>query len=183
MKSIILMALVILTITGQVVNGSVEPKDPRFGLTGCSTTDGWKEYDGHCYKLVVNKLDEGMSYEDMKTACAESGPSLAFLADVHSMEENDFIAEVVALRQRAWLGAQKIPILGFVWEQGPRPFFTFDNWKPGEPNDSGNEEDCIEINRGPPGMWNDLPCRRKRAGVCKYSIADYASQSALLSKP
>lgn len=36
MKSIILMALVILTITGQVVNGSVEPKDPRFGLTGKS---------------------------------------------------------------------------------------------------------------------------------------------------
>ena len=43
------------------------------------------------------------------------------------------------------------------------------NWLPGEPNDSGNNEDCSEMfySSGYHGKWNDLSCTAMRAHVCK----------------
>lgn len=120
----------------------------------------------------------------MRDTCNASGPiwfgtsgttGLAYLADIHSVEEHDFVAQEVAGGHRAWLGAYKIESR-FYWildSESSNIEATYFNWKPNEPNDQGGNEDCIEINRGPSGRWNDLQCKRKLPGVCKYSIAAY----------
>merc|ERR1712043_158820 len=40
-------------------------------------------------------------------------------------------------------------------------------WAPGEPNDAGSGEDCVEANWRKKGQWNDVPCHLKRYGLCK----------------
>ncbi|PIK57790.1 putative lactose-binding lectin l-2-like [Apostichopus japonicus] len=178
MKSIILLALVIPAMTGQVVNGGGEL---RFPLTGCDTSDGWKEYQGNCYKLINGPVGEGRDYQTTQKLCAVSGvrhpqngePLTSLVEGINSIADNHFVADIVAGGQRAWIGAVRV-VNEFYWvRKGVAT--TFDNWKPKEPNNKGGNENCIEINRGPPGKWNDLPCTRKRAGVCQYNIAQYAA--------
>lgn len=61
----------------------------------------------------------------------------------------------------------------YSWSQGPRADITFSNWKPMEPNNKRAQENCVEINRGPRGRWNDLLCMRRRPAICKYSIVQW----------
>ena len=56
------------------------------------------------------------------------------------------------------------PVNGTVfWSGGPNgsaPAGIYSNWNPGEPNNSGNNEDYAHITDpsvGPAGSWNDLP--------------------------
>jgi hypothetical protein len=39
-------------------------------------------------------------------------------------------------------------------------------WNPGEPNDSGGNEDCVEVG-GMTGGWNDLACNQTRRALCE----------------
>lgn len=39
-------------------------------------------------------------------------------------------------------------------------------WQKGEPNDTDNEEDCVEISRDA-SAWNDVPCSRLFSWVCE----------------
>jgi large repetitive protein len=65
------------------------------------------------------------------------------------------------------IGLNDIDIEGtFVWyDQNPfqlnNPAF-YQNWGPGEPNNSGNE-DCVQL-RPNNGLWNDIPCGQSNSG-------------------
>ena len=58
-----------------------------------------------------------------------------------------------------WLGATDLTTEGtFIWESSGN-LLTYKNWAVGQPNDSGQNEDCIHMwclfkN----GEWNDAPC-------------------------
>ncbi|KAJ8028507.1 E-selectin [Holothuria leucospilota] len=121
----------------------------------------------------------------MYSMCETEGPYkhpvglIAYLADVQSQAENDFIAQNVTGGARAWLGAERVGD-DFRWIANVRngneePGLSYTNWKQNEPNNSSGDEDCIEINRGRAGAgtWNDLKCKRKISGVCKYSISEW----------
>ncbi|KAJ8028505.1 Lectin [Holothuria leucospilota] len=181
-----LTIVVLLLMSSNFVDSSIAPKKgvdpPAFPLDKCDTGRGWLQYNEHCYKLI-SPPEGGKSASAIESICEVEGPSkggsaISFLADVHSQAENDFIAEVVAGGNRAWLGASRF---GGNWywrinvkRGNQEPGLPYTNWKPNEPSNTLNRENCIEINRGPPGRWNDLYCSRKRPGVCKYSIAEWA---------
>jgi hypothetical protein len=38
-------------------------------------------------------------------------------------------------------------------------------WGPGEPNNAGGDEDCVEVRRSD-GIWNDMPCGMSITFVC-----------------
>eukprot|EP01084_Bolivina_argentea_P115536 205445_1 len=42
----------------------------------------------------------------------------------------------------------------------------FVNWSPGEPNNFGQSEDCVEMYSGGDGKWNDVACEAKRYFLC-----------------
>lgn len=58
-----------------------------------------------------------------------------------------------------WIGFNDEAVEGqFVWyDQSP---VVYTNWATGEPNNSGNNENCVQIYPGgsQPGTWNDLNC-------------------------
>lgn len=58
---------------------------------------------------------------------------------------------------RVWIGLSDIHAENsFTWSDGSKFFSSEGNWYYGEPNNNGNNEDCVE--RLSDGRWNDLPC-------------------------
>ncbi|XP_069468592.1 C-type lectin mannose-binding isoform-like [Ambystoma mexicanum] len=90
------------------------------------------------------------------------------LASVHSSRDNARVSLLLRGRApRAWLGGLhlhqgKI----FIWSDGST--YNFQNWAPGEPNNSGGQEFCIEMYAN--GQWNDLACQHKQSFICEYRL-------------
>ncbi len=45
----------------------------------------------------------------------------------------------------------------WLWEADQSPV-VFQHWTPGEPNNSGDDEDCASMNHQDAYRWNDVPC-------------------------
>merc|ERR1712142_764444 len=73
-----------------------------------------------------------------------------------------------------WIGASDLETEGtFVWTNGKKLSYT--SWGPNEPN-GREKENCVEVNWGKPGLWNDKSCRVSRAFMCEivgYSVYEY----------
>ncbi|KAH7709921.1 hypothetical protein AAVH_22786, partial [Aphelenchoides avenae] len=56
----------------------------------------------------------------------------------------------------------------FGWPDGT-PFGPefYSNWAPGQPNNAGGTEDCVEM--GHTGQWNDISCDSLRMWMCEKS--------------
>lgn len=121
-----------------------------------------------------------MPWDNATRYCADNSPyNYGHLATVHSEQENEFLTHIVLGGGiRAWIGLNdKAKENEWVWDTyNEEPFIEPVNfWKTGEPNDgNGMGEDCVEINRGGPGRWNDCKCRKALPFVCEvelYTIA------------
>ena len=56
-----------------------------------------------------------------------------------------------------WLGATDNAREGhFIWETSRTPM-TYNNWRPGAPDNLRRIENCIQMLKST-GTWNDLPC-------------------------
>lgn len=125
--------------------------------------------NGHLYEYVASTL----TWNGAKTAAEARTKygATGYLTTITSQAENDFVA--ARLSNAGWMGASDISSEGvWRWVTGPENGTQFwqglgngntvggnyANWNPGEPNDSGGNEDCGQFLAGGNGMWNDLPC-------------------------
>ncbi|XDV38143.1 hypothetical protein PO909_007612 [Leuciscus waleckii] len=71
------------------------------------------------------------------------------------------------LSERMWIGLNDIQQEGSMrWVDNSALNQGF--WYPGEPNDVGGSEDCVELLPSAPLQnWNDLPCTDSRKGICE----------------
>ncbi|XP_054422207.1 low affinity immunoglobulin epsilon Fc receptor [Pteronotus mesoamericanus] len=85
------------------------------------------------------------------------------LVSIHSQEEQDFLAKHVN-KKGSWIGLRDLNIEGeFVWMDGSP--LEYSNWRPGEPNNGGQGEDCVMMLGS--GQWNDAFCSSPLGGwVC-----------------
>jgi hypothetical protein len=115
--------------------------------TSASTPENPDSISGKRYEVVNKK----MSWENAKREAESRG---GYLAVITSAEEQKTIRNLgLKLNERYWLG-------GFredrVWKWVNGEPFNYKNWQPGEPNNSGGNEDKIEMMPG--NMlcrWND----------------------------
>ena len=120
--------------------------------------DNWSTFGGHCYKSETSVME---NWSGAYSKCLEMG---AFLVDISSVEENDFM-DSLNLPGRVWIGISDRAYEGtFLWERtGERATYT--NWAGGEPNDYPPEgEDCGVIDGK---YWNDVACSGNYKYVCK----------------
>lgn len=146
---------------------------------GSSTCDGdyddgldctVSSHDSHTYHFCR----AGLTWEDAQTACEGRD---AYLATISSSAENDWTAGMadthlwayhegqVNLSQGPRIGLNDRTAEGaFVWLNGESVHYT--NWRAGEPNNSANE-DCVAIDFGAGGTWNDVDCSTLGTFICE----------------
>merc|ERR1719250_54490 len=131
---------------------------------GCP--DGWKEFNQACYRYG----DSAKTWEDAESVCqGQTWQGVqGHLASVHSEEENIFVASLA--EETIWLCPHDLHQEGqWTWTDGTE--FSYSNWAKGEPNNHGNNEDCMEI-ASPTSeekQWNDDVCTKQAKFVCKLS--------------
>jgi hypothetical protein len=153
-----------LTTDGELVfdmdgdcNGTVDGCTTDFGCTSAT-------FEGHTYLFCPVHS----TWSEALATCKNAG---IHLASIGSPEEDDFVFQTANTlsNEKWWMGFNDIAEEGkFVWENG-NPV-TFTNWEPEqpEPNDSGGNEDCGQINRYfPNNFWNDEPCRLLLYFICE----------------
>ena len=136
-------------------------------------------YNAHTYALTTTS----MNWHDAKAAATALG---GYLTTINTKAENDWLTSTFFVKYGAvmWIGANDIATEGtWVWDNGTTSGDNgltddlcgtdsdcedsnaewadgtekWDSGGGGEPNDSGNNEDCGNIWRST-GTWNDLPC-------------------------
>lgn len=105
-----------------------------------------------------------LSFVDAKRECADAGLQLAA---PKTEAENNAIKEIVQKHDKnAWLGiSDEITEGTFVYLDGQ--VIQYSDWGPREPNNSGGEEHCAEMNTGTK-KWNDTSCRGQRLVICEF---------------
>ncbi|MFZ5477905.1 MAG: MopE-related protein, partial [Myxococcota bacterium] len=132
-------------------DGVLDDGAPCPGTTGA--------YDDHAYVFVTTDA----SWAAAAAACDAIGYHLVELADA---AEDDWVAgEAYALEGTGWwIGLSDVATEGtFVWQESAA---TYTDWRAGEPNDYGGNEDCGAYATSG-GQWNDKDCAQALPYVCE----------------
>lgn len=146
--------------------------------------------NGHVYLVVGSP---GISWIDAKDAAEamEYGGVNGYLATITSQEEHDFIRE--RINDSGWIGASDDGDGNegiWRWVTGPEagtqfwagdeegePFNdAYANWNEGEPNNSGEGENCGQIwfEDDSDGLWNDLDCESEEN---EYYVVEFGGDT------
>ena len=103
------------------------------------------------------------SFLDAQQVCRQAGGQLP---SPRSATENEALRQLVAAQNKAaFLSMTDSQTEGkFTYPTGEP--LVYSNWAPGEPNNSGGEEDCVEIFDN--GKWNDKSCGERRLVICEF---------------
>ncbi|XP_064229764.1 pulmonary surfactant-associated protein D [Aotus nancymaae] len=102
-------------------------------------------------------------FAEAQLVCTQFGGQLA---SPRSAAENAALQQlVIAQNEAAFLSVTDSKTEGkFTYPTGEP--LVYSNWAPGEPNNDGGSEDCVEIFTN--GKWNDRACGEKRLVVCEF---------------
>ena len=125
---------------------------------------GKVELNGHYYEI----FDDSMSWSEAKTVCEKLG---GHLVTITSQEEQSFIGTLVNLgaKKSYWLGGQ---YRGGVWCWITDEDFSYSNWYPGEPNNSGNFMQIFSVRTNYNSIsngWDNTRDTGDAGGGIKYS--------------
>ena len=129
--------------------------------TGCTLVEG--EAREHAWLLCPGAA---VAHAAAREACAARGSRLLVLDDA---DEQSFVAALGA--GRYWMDLSDEATEGaFVTGDGATPPFL--GWGEGQPDNAGDNEDCVELNVGDPAapFWNDLPCDHPIGFACEDSV-------------
>jgi large repetitive protein len=135
---------------GSVDDGSVCPCAVEYNGSStymfCNLARNWNTADAYCDTYGYDLLTIDNATEN---AWADS------TADTYSTG-------------KWWVGLNDISSEGtWVWDDGTAVSYT--NWHSGEPNNSGGNEDCVQLNRFTDQSWNDEPCGSAFRFVCEVN--------------
>ncbi|XP_035697842.1 perlucin-like protein [Branchiostoma floridae] len=125
---------------------------------------GYVKFEDKCFSFSTDQKN----YTDARSACQADGGHLAMPKD----QATDAFLRNQLTRYPSgsivWFGLTDLLQEGtFVWEDGT-PLTGWDNWNPGQPDDSGSAEDCAHWYSSS-GKWNDRPCSVSQYYVCEVS--------------
>ncbi|XP_026016779.1 galactose-specific lectin nattectin-like isoform X1 [Astatotilapia calliptera] len=129
--------------------------------------DNWSEFGGRCFHYVSVQ----MTWAEAEKNCQAMK---AHLASVNNAEDNENIQKLIRAAslysRRTWIGGTDCQMNDlWLWSDGSH--FLFSAWKPGQPDNWGSNESCIEINHGGEGgKWNDVQCSTQRPSMCAFTL-------------
>ncbi|XP_035247102.1 macrophage mannose receptor 1 [Anguilla anguilla] len=133
------------------------------GLLSCAfgqCESGWREYENKCY-LFSSDLK---SWHDALTECQSLGSSLMSILDIH---ERTWVWTQIGT-EIFWIGLNDIAAEGtWEWSDGSVYYPYLEYWRPGQPDNWGDNEDCGQVVGSSHAQWNDETCTVSRRYICK----------------
>ncbi|XP_028416050.1 neurogenic locus notch homolog protein 1-like [Dendronephthya gigantea] len=125
---------------------------------------GWEKFDGLCFYISNGVLT---SWNNAKDDCLQRVGHLAVPTNTNM---NNYLNQ--AMKQHnvnaAWIGMYRKS--GSIFYTVRDEEISYGNWNPGEPNNAGGNENCVEMFNGATGKWNDLPCSISRHYFCQRQL-------------
>ncbi|XP_071954244.1 C-type lectin-like [Antedon mediterranea] len=124
-----------------------------------SCQEGWLSFQDNCYKFEATKK----TWTEARISCLQQNADLVV---VRNEAENNFLYANNPTGNDLWLGLSDMKNeTVFIWVRNEQT--QYKNFGKGEPNNSGNREDCVELDYTHSDKWNDVPCSMKFAYVCE----------------
>uniref|UniRef100_G1QAB4 C-type lectin domain-containing protein n=1 Tax=Myotis lucifugus TaxID=59463 RepID=G1QAB4_MYOLU len=104
------------------------------------------------------------TFFEARQVCAHAGgqlPSPRSAAENHALQ----LLLDVENKGAAFLSMTDFKTKGWFTYPGGKSL-VYSNWAPGEPNNKGGKERCVEMYTN--GKWNDKPCGEKRLVICEF---------------
>ncbi|KAM5236485.1 pulmonary surfactant-associated protein D [Ctenodactylus gundi] len=103
------------------------------------------------------------TFEGAREVCTQAGGQMA---SPLSAAENSALQQLATAQNKAaFLSMTDVRTEGtFVYPSG-KPL-VYSNWAPGEPNNDGGAENCVEIFTN--GKWNDKACGQPQLVICEF---------------
>ena len=117
---------------------------------------------GHTYQICDSF---GLDWWSAEQSCGAFG---YYLVTINDAAEDSFIASQLGTNTDYWIGYTDQGGGGqegnWYWSAGNGS--GYENWNPGEPNNSGNE-DCGEMGSWTGYQWNDIQCWSNNGWICE----------------
>ncbi|KAH3700346.1 perlucin-like [Dreissena polymorpha] len=133
---------------------------------------GFEALGDHCY--VILKVMG--SYAEGKTYCEDAGASLAV---IRSREEEVLIDSYIHRHMsqiqttQIWIGGSDLLQEGTFLAPGSQEVLTYLNWAPGQPDNIGTGQHCLNIFRDDAQLrWDDDNCELDRFPLCQREQVD-----------
>ncbi len=145
-----------------------------FSFLGLICPCDWLHIDDRCY-YFSNKTSS--SWSEAQNDCRARGGDLAV---PENSDINEKIYQVLKSRNigTVWIGVHRHANDKFITVSGTDVSYT--NWYPGEPNNGGGNEDCVQMVSivywntkygAAAGRWNDASCTASRSNyVCELNF-------------
>ncbi|KAK7494845.1 hypothetical protein BaRGS_00013972 [Batillaria attramentaria] len=128
----------------------------------------WNQADD-LFELRPRDLVSGGRYWGLPRRSAQCRSYHGHLVEINSPSEN---YKIVALAQErnvnyVWIGLNDLASgQDFRWDgSNSRPSYT--NWRSGEPNNLGGDEDCVRLDADSAAKWNDADCHVRWPFCCE----------------
>uniref|UniRef100_A0A3B3USW4 Ladderlectin-like n=1 Tax=Poecilia latipinna TaxID=48699 RepID=A0A3B3USW4_9TELE len=127
-----------------------------------SCPSGWTLYRSRCFRY----FSSAYTWAQAERNCISMGGNLA---SVHSSEEYHEIQSLIMRATYAmkvtWIGGSDATEVS-TWSWSDGSLMTFTNWCPGEPNNGGWNQDCMQMNYSGEKCWDDYRCSFSLPSVC-----------------
>uniref|UniRef100_A0A8C1HUI6 C-type lectin domain-containing protein n=1 Tax=Cyprinus carpio carpio TaxID=630221 RepID=A0A8C1HUI6_CYPCA len=124
-----------------------------------SCEEGWTKFEGNCYlhfSTRENWLDAEQRCQDL---------NLLSICVVFLIINNHPLVTAYA-QDYQWIGLNdKMVENDFRWSDGTS--LQYENWRPNQPDNYFNSEDCVVMIGHGNGQWNDMPCNYYLPFTCK----------------
>uniref|UniRef100_A0A8C3ERF6 Uncharacterized protein n=1 Tax=Corvus moneduloides TaxID=1196302 RepID=A0A8C3ERF6_CORMO len=128
--------------------------------------EGWDRASqaDSCLKVKGNQKKSWFEAEEF---CREIGGNLV---TINTREDQVLLWQLASDKglntQAFWIGLFLLnPDEGFAWIDGSP--VIYENWDENEPNNHGELEHCVMLNRSPQMRWNDLRCEHLLNWICE----------------
>ncbi|XP_063068646.1 galactose-specific lectin nattectin-like isoform X2 [Engraulis encrasicolus] len=114
---------------------------------------------GRCFKF----FSEQLTWSEAEEQCVRYG---GHLASIHNEYEQNTVNKISTSDIKSWIGGvgNQKPGNTYSWTDGTT--IDFKRWADYEPNNSGNNEHCMDNDHSKGGKWNDDTCHKKLPYVC-----------------
>jgi len=145
--------------------------------------DGWistshRSYDRSCFFLD----ERHQTFDDAVKSCKAMGAELMSINEEETQSRvNSHIYLEKKIFENVWAGGRRVGSVNgtYMWVDGSVFAHRYNNWASRQPDNWGNQEECLELVPGGPvhfkdefGRWNDVGCGRRNMFLCQKFLRD-----------